>query len=70
MSLMTKTQLDAIYAKLADEDARSAFVTVCYLGGAVSVDHFRFQCNAGKSAALDRGSERWATAYARLANAL
>lgn len=71
MSLMTKTQLDALYARIADDaDARQAFATVCYLGGAVSEDHFRYQCNAGKSAALDRGSDRWASAYARLAKAL
>lgn len=68
---MTKTQLEAILARLAgDADACSAFTTVCYLGGTVSADHFRFQCNAGKNAALDRGSDRWACAYARVANAL
>jgi hypothetical protein len=67
---MTKTELDGIFAALAgDADARAAFTTVCILGGAVSRAHFAYQCDAGRNAALDRGSDRWACAYARLRTA-
>lgn len=73
--MITLSSLTATLTKtLADDaDAKQALDTVLFHSssrGGSSRDHLLNYCDEGRSAALDRKSDRWATAYARVATAI